>query len=75
MKHICPECEAEHEHPYFYCQTCEADMELVPGKYLGVQLRAPYALKRANQEGYTMAQLRREDYEGMKLREANGEFA
>lgn len=72
--HFCPECNHEHRWPYFYCQACEAEMPLVPNSYLGVQIRTPYALKRANREGYTMAELRREDYEGMKLREAAGEF-
>lgn len=72
-----------HEHVYFvegdphervYCQV-DGCFHRNPSGWDGGTIVVPRHLRLANEGNYTMAELRREDYEGMKLREANGEFS
>lgn len=67
----CPECGAEHIHPYVYCQECEFVMNPLSA-YDGPQLQVPIHFKEANKGGYTMASIRRENDEGFRQRDAKG---
>lgn len=73
MELTCSACGEEHVHAYVYCQACEADMNPL-GPYQGPQLQVPIHFKRANEEGYTMASLRRDNDEGHALRDRTGDW-
>ncbi len=57
----CPDCASVHDHPYRWCQDCEAVMN--GGD---INLWVPRAFSEANKHGYTQAQLHRENVEGAK---------
>ena len=58
---VCPECAHEHDHPYRWCQECEAVMN--GGT---INLWTPRAFRMANEGGYTQYGLHRENVEGAK---------
>lgn len=69
----CSQCGAEHVHPYVYCQECEAVMNPLVG-YDGPTLQVPLHFRRANEGGYTMAELRRENDAGFRQQERAGQL-
>jgi len=73
MELTCSACGEEHVHPYVYCQTCQGTMNPL-GSHQGPQIQVPIHFKRANEEGYTMASIRRENDEGFRRRDKNGDW-
>jgi len=67
---ICPDCGAKHAHGYYYCQECEYEMN--PKEPVRLLVQIPKHFRAANEGNYTMAELRRDNDAGFRLREKAG---
>lgn len=67
----CTSCGHRHEHPYVWCQACDSEMNPLSA-YSGPTLQVPKHFRAANEGGYTMAELRRENDEGFRTRDKIG---
>ena len=71
--HVFYDGDDPHERVYCQIEGCWERNPKMDNSELPM-FRIPWAFKEANKNGYTMWDFRREDYEGMKQREASGGY-